>query len=56
MLTDFQHSFAGILSAKCATNSCLNVPPHLKHVATLAYLVKYECQKTGGNLEYCVLY
>jgi len=46
----FSSSFTGILSGKFATNSYLNIPPHLNYVATL--LVKYECQKTGGNLEY----
>jgi len=30
MLTDFQNSFAGMLSSKFATNSYLNIPPHLK--------------------------
>ena len=31
MLTDFQNSFTG----KFATKSYLNIPPHLKRVATL---------------------
>jgi len=35
MLTDFQNSFTGRLIGKFATNSYLNIPPHLKHVATL---------------------
>jgi len=35
MLTDFQNSFTGRLTVKFATNSYLNIPPHLKHVATL---------------------
>ena len=35
MLTDFQNSFAGRLTGKFATNSYLNIPPHLKCVATL---------------------
>ena len=35
MLTDFQNSFTGRLNGKFATNSYLNIPPHLKYVATL---------------------
>ena len=35
MLTDFQNSFTGRLSGKFATNSYLNIPLHLKYVATL---------------------
>ena len=35
MLTDFQNSFSGRLTGKFATNSYLNIPPHLKCVATL---------------------
>ena len=35
MLTDFQNSFTDRLTSKIATNSYLNIPPHLKHVATL---------------------
>ena len=35
MLTDFQNSFTGRLTGKYATNSYLNIPPHLKHVAIL---------------------
>ena len=35
MLTDFQNSFTGRLTGKFATNSYLNIPPHLKYVATL---------------------
>ena len=35
MLTDFQNSFTGRLTGKFATNSYLNIPPHLKRVATL---------------------
>jgi len=36
MLTDFQNSFTGRLTGKFATNSHLNIPPHLKYVATSA--------------------
>jgi len=32
MLTDFQNSFTGRLICKFATNSYLNIPPHLKYV------------------------
>jgi len=35
MLTDFQNYFAGRLNGKFATNSYLNIPPHLKYVAAL---------------------
>jgi len=49
MLTDFQNYFTVRLSGKFATNSNLNIPPHLM---SLHYLVKYECQKTSGNLKY----
>jgi len=35
MLTDFQNNFADRLSGNVATNSYLNVPPHIKYVATL---------------------
>ena len=35
MLTNFQNSFPGRLTGKFATNSYLNIPPHLKYVATL---------------------
>jgi len=35
MLTDFQNSFTGRLTGTFATNSYLNIPPHLKRVATL---------------------
>ena len=35
MLTDFQNFFTGRLAGKFATKSYLNIPPHLKYVATL---------------------
>ena len=35
MLTDFQNSFTGKLIGKFATHLYLNIPPHLKYVATL---------------------
>jgi len=35
MLTDFQNSFTGRLSGKFAINWYLNIPLHLKRVATL---------------------
>jgi len=35
MLTDFQNFFTGTLIGKFATNSYLNIPSHLKYVATL---------------------
>jgi len=36
MLTDFQNSFTVRLIGKFATNLYLNIPPHLKYVATLS--------------------
>ena len=35
MLTDFQNSFSGRSTGKFATNSYLNISPHLKFIATL---------------------
>jgi len=35
MLTDFQNSFIDRLTGKFATSTYLNIPPHLKRVATL---------------------
>ena len=35
MLTDFLNSLTGRLTGKFATNSYLNIPPHLKRVAAL---------------------
>ena len=35
MLTDFLNSFTRTLTGKFATNSYLNIPPHLKRVATI---------------------
>jgi len=35
MLTDFQNSFTVRLIGKFETKSYLNIPPHLKYVATL---------------------
>jgi len=39
MLTDFHNSVDGRLSGKFATNTYLNIPPHLKYVATLQCVV-----------------
>jgi len=49
MLTDFQNSFTDGLNGKFATNSCLNIPPHLKRVATLP--LKYLCSKNRNAQE-----
>ena len=46
IITDFHNSFSYRLNGKFTTNSYLNIPPHLKYVATL------PCQKTGANLKY----
>ena len=35
MLTDFSTYFTDGLGSKFATNSCINIPPSLKRVATL---------------------
>jgi len=35
LLSDFQIFFTSRLGSKFATNSCLNIPPRFKHVATL---------------------
>jgi len=35
MLTDFQNSFTVRLSSKRVMEESLNIPPHLKRVATL---------------------
>jgi len=43
----FSIFFTDKLNGKFAIKSCLNIPPHLKHVATLA-----TCQKTDNNLKY----
>jgi len=37
MLTDFQNSFTDGLSGKFLVTKWLNIPPHLKRVATLPY-------------------
>ena len=34
-IIDFQNFFTSRLGSKFATNSCLNIPPRFKHVATL---------------------
>ena len=61
-LADFQNFFTSELGSKFATNSCLNIPPRFKHVATLpceiimsenGIILKYVLQ--GGiatNLRY----
>ena len=51
MLTDFQNSFTGRLTSKFATNSYLNIPPHLKRVATLPCKIsmfkKSQCSRSN---------
>jgi len=55
MLTDFQNSFTGRLSSKFPGKRYINIPPHLKSVATLRhYLVKYECQRNKQR-ETCIM-
>ena len=51
MLTDFQNSFTGRLTGKFATNSYLNIPPHLKSVATLLWWsLKWDRRPTTTRL------
>ena len=54
MLTDFQNSFTGRLIGKFATNSYLNIPPHLKRVATLpceiSMFKKSQCSRSNCKL------
>ena len=50
ILTDFQNSFAVRLTEKFATNSCLNISPRLKHVATLPCEICMS--KNGISLKY----
>ena len=35
LLSDFQNFFTSRLGSKLVTNSCSNIPPRFKHVATL---------------------
>jgi len=49
MLTDSQSSFTGRLTSKFSIKSLLNVPPHLKHVATLPC----ERSKIVQNVKNC---
>jgi len=51
MLTDFQNSFTGRLTGKFATNAYLNIPPHLKYVATLQGSVATRL-RCGGIFKY----
>jgi len=53
MLTDFQNSFTGRLTGKFATNSYLNIPPHVKRVATLpcelSMFKKSQCSRSNWS-------
>ena len=49
MLTDFHNSFTDRLSSNFATNACLNIPPHLKYVATVP--CEYLCSKNRNAQE-----
>ena len=46
----FSHIFTSRLGSKFATYSCLNIPPHFKHVATLP--CEIWMQRNGINLKY----
>jgi len=47
----FQNSFTGRLTGKFATNPYLNIPPHLKRVATLpceiSMFKKSQCSRSN---------
>jgi len=51
MLTNFQNFFTGRLTGKFATDSYLNIPPHLKRVATLpceiSVFKKSQCSRSN---------
>ena len=53
MLTDFQNCFTGRLTGKFAANSYLNIPPHLKGVATLpceiSMFKKSQCSRSKSS-------
>ena len=48
----FSNFFTDRLICKFATKPYLNIPPHLKYVATLP--CENNCQKTAGNLKYAL--
>jgi len=48
MLSDFQNFFTIGLSSKCVMKASLNIPPHLKRVATLPCEM---CQESTDNLK-----
>jgi len=50
LLSDFQNFFTSRLGSKFAINSCLNIPPRVKHVATLPDEI--QMQKNGIILKY----
>ena len=45
-MSDFQNSFTVTFSLKFAIPLLLNIPPHLKHVATLPCEIQYLCHQT----------
>ena len=51
MLTDFQNFVTDRLTGKFATNSYLNIPPHLKYVATLTTLLSENWRQS----EICIV-
>ena len=50
LLSDFQNFFTSRLGSKFAINTCLNIPPRFKHVATLPCEIRM--QKNGIILKY----
>ena len=50
MLTDFQKFFTGRLTGKFATNSYLNIPPHLKRVATLPCDIYFQKNRNAQEV------
>ena len=53
MLTDFQTIFTDRLTGKFTANSYLNVPPHLKCVATLPCEIKMS--ENWWQSEICIV-
>ena len=54
MLTDYQNSFTVRLDGKFATNSYLNIPPHLSYVATLPCEISMFKKSLCYSLSSCI--
>jgi len=55
MLIDFHNSFTGRLTGKFATNSYLNIPPHLKYVAILPCEIGLCMSENWQQSEICIV-